>query len=86
MNKQSVITILFVLVSITGRAQTMVWDEVVTGYVNQSNISVTKVALNDNRTELTLHVGLVKGRGLPSPLILCSKPMERTLPYNQQLC
>ena len=61
MNKQSVITILFVLVSMTGRAQTMVWDEVVTGYVNQSNISVTKVALNDNRTELTLHVSLVKG-------------------------
>ena len=61
MNKQSVITILFVLVSMAGRAQTMVWDEVVTGYVNQSNISVTKVALNDNRTELTLHVSLVKG-------------------------
>ncbi|MBR6828340.1 MAG: TlpA family protein disulfide reductase [Prevotella sp.] len=61
MNKQSVITILFVLVSITGRAQTMVWDEVVTGYVNQSNISVTKVALSDYRTELTLHVSLVKG-------------------------
>ena len=61
MNAQAVITILFVLVSMTGRAQTMVWDEVVTGYVNQSNISVTKVALNDNRTELTLHVSLVKG-------------------------
>lgn len=61
MNTQSFITILFVLVSMTGRAQTMVWDEVVTGYVNQSNISVTKVALNDNRTELTLHVSLVKG-------------------------
>ena len=61
MNKQSVITILFVLVSMAGRAQTMVWDEVVTGYVNQSNISVTKVALSDNRTELTLHVSLVKG-------------------------
>lgn len=61
MNKQSVITILFVLVSMTGRAQTMVWDEVVTGYVNQSNISVTKVALSDYRTELTLHVSLVKG-------------------------
>ncbi len=61
MNKQSVITILFVLVSMTGRAQTVVWDEVVTGYVNQSGVSVTKVALNDNRTELTLHVSLVKG-------------------------
>ena len=61
MNKQSVITILFVLVSMAGRAQTMVWDEVVTGYVNQSNISVTKVALSDYRTELTLHVSLVKG-------------------------
>lgn len=61
MNKQSVITILFVLVSMTGRAQTTVWDEVVTGYVNQSNINVTKVALSDNRTELTLHVSLVKG-------------------------
>ena len=61
MNKQSVITILFVLVSMTGRAQTTVWDEVVTGYANQSNINVTKVALSDNRTELTLHVSLVKG-------------------------
>ncbi len=61
MNKQSVITILFVLVSMTGRAQTTVWDKVVTGYANQSNINVTKVALSDNRTELTLHVSLVKG-------------------------
>ena len=61
MNKQSVITILFVLVSMAGRAQTMVWDEVVTGYVNQSGVNVTKVALSDNRTELTLHVSLVKG-------------------------
>ncbi len=61
MNKQSIITILFVLVSMTGRAQPTVWDEVVTGYVNQSNISVTKVALSDIRTELTLHVSLVKG-------------------------
>ncbi|MBR6195379.1 MAG: TlpA family protein disulfide reductase [Prevotella sp.] len=61
MNKQSVITILFVLVSMAGRAQTMVWDEVVTGYVNQSGVNVAKVALSDNRTELTLHVSLVKG-------------------------
>ena len=61
MNKQSVITILFVLVSMAGRAQTTVWDEVVTGYVNQSGVNVTKVALSDNRTELTLHVSLVKG-------------------------
>ena len=48
-------------VAVAGHAQEITWEKVVTGYVNESSINVTKVTLSDNRTELTMHVSYVKG-------------------------
>ena len=50
MNKQTILTILFVLVAIVGQAQTKVWNKIVTGYVNVPIINITKVSIYDDRT------------------------------------
>ena len=55
-------TIMLALVATTGWAQTKVWNEVVSGYANTPLVNVTKVALYDDRTELTLHVDFVRGQ------------------------
>ena len=50
------IIILLALVATTGWAQKKVWDNVVTGHANLPIITVTKVAIYDDRTEVFLHL------------------------------
>ena len=42
-------------VAMTGQAQTKVWENVVTGYVNNPIVKVTKVAIYVDRTEVFFH-------------------------------
>ena len=58
MNKKAIIVLLFALVAMTGRAQTKVWNEIVTGYANTPIIKVTKVEIYNDRTEVSLHIDL----------------------------
>ena len=62
--KQALISlILLVLFCMTGKAQTKVWNDVVSGYTNTNGIlKVTRVAMYGDRTELSLHVNFVKGQ------------------------
>ena len=62
MKKQAIIIIMLALVAVAGWGQTKVWNEVVSGYANTPLVNVTKVALYDDRTELTLHVDFVRGQ------------------------
>ncbi len=56
MNKQTILTILFVLVAIVGQAQTKVWNKIVTGYINVPIINITKVSIYDDHTEVFFHL------------------------------
>ena len=61
--KKNILTLLFALVALTGQAQTKIWNEVVSGYSNASSmVTITKVAMFDDRTELTLHIDFIKGQ------------------------
>ena len=54
---------LLILFCVTGQAQTKVWDNVVSGYNNTNGtVSVTRVTMYDDRTELSMHVDFVKGQ------------------------
>ena len=55
-------TILMSLFVLAGQAQPKIWNEVVMGYANTPIVKVTKVAMYDNRTEVTLHIDFVKGQ------------------------
>lgn len=61
MNKRTIITILFFCTAFIGQAQ-VIWNEVVTGYANTPYVSVAKVAIYDDRTEMTLHIDFLKGQ------------------------
>ena len=54
--RKAIIIILLALVATTGLAQKKVWDNVVTGHANLPIITVTKVAIYDDRTEVFLHL------------------------------
>ena len=54
--------ILFVLSCLTGQAQTKVWANIVAGYANTPVVKVTRVAMYEDRTELSMFIDLVKGR------------------------
>ena len=56
MNKKLIITLLLALVAVVGQAQTKVWNKIVTGYVNVPIISITKVSIYDDRTEVFFHL------------------------------
>lgn len=58
---KKIITILFLCTSLIGQAQ-IIWNEVVTGYANTPYVSVTKVVMYDDRTEMTFHIDFVKGQ------------------------
>ena len=58
---KKIITILFFCTSLIGQAQ-IIWNEVVTGYANTPYVSVTKVVMYDDRTEMTFHIDFVKGQ------------------------
>ena len=56
MNKKTIITLLLTLVAVVGQAQTKVWNKIVTGYVNVPIISISKVSIYDDRTEVFFHL------------------------------
>ena len=56
MNRQTIITILLAFVAMLGQAQTKVWNKIVTGYVNVPVISITKVSIDNDRTEVFFHL------------------------------
>ena len=61
--KKLISTLLFVLVCLSGQSQNVkVWNEVVTGHANTPYVKVTKVALYENRTELSMHIDFVAGQ------------------------
>ena len=57
-------------VAMTGQAQTKVWENVVTGYVNNPIVKVTKVAIYDDRTEVFLRFELPQAAGQSGPLAI----------------
>ena len=57
-NRHTIITILLAFVAIVGQAQTKVWNNIVTGYVNVPVISITKVSICNDRTEVFFHLDL----------------------------
>ena len=53
MNKKAIISILFLaFIAMVTQAQTKVWNKIATGYVNVPIISITKVSIYDDRTEV----------------------------------
>ncbi|MBR5729894.1 MAG: TlpA family protein disulfide reductase [Prevotella sp.] len=58
-----IITLLALLIApISMQAQTKVWDNVVMGYANTPMISIEKVTLAEDRTELAMRITHLKGR------------------------
>ena len=53
---------LLVLSCMTGKAQTKVWNDIVAGYTNANVLTVKRVAIYGDRTELSLHIDYVKGQ------------------------
>lgn len=68
MNKRTIISILLALAAVSGQAQTKVWENVVTGYVNSPLVKVTKVAIYDDRTEVFLRFELPQAAGQSGPI------------------
>ena len=68
MNKRTIISILLALAAVAGQAQTKVWENVVTGYVNSPLVKVTKVAIYDDRTEVFLRFELPQAAGQSGPI------------------
>ena len=62
------LTFFLFILSISGLAQTKVWDNIVTGHVSTPIIKVTKVAIYDDRTEVFLHFELPQAAGQSGPL------------------
>ena len=55
-NRQTIITLLLLFVAVVAQAQTKVWNKIVTGYVNVPIISITKVSIYNDRTEVFFHL------------------------------
>ena len=71
-----VMAILLTLVPVAGQAQTKVWNNIVTGYVNVPIMSVTKVSFYDDRTEVFFHMD-VPQRKTGDVVPLATKPTLR---------
>lgn len=54
--------ILLALFCMASQAQTKVWNDIVSGYANTPYVTVTRVAMYGDRTELSLHIDFVKGQ------------------------
>ena len=70
------LTFFLLIISISGLAQTKVWDNIVTGHVNAPGIKVTKIAFYDDRTQVFLRLEVQKqlaGESVP----LATNPMLR---------
>jgi thiol-disulfide isomerase/thioredoxin len=76
MNRQTIITIMLTFVAVLGQAQTKVWNKVVAGYVNVPIISITKVSIDNDRTEVFFHLDVpqeMTGDSIP----IAAKPTLR---------
>ena len=74
--KKLLSTVLLLLVMMAGQAQTKVWNKIVTGYANVPIINITKVAIDDDQTEVFFHLEVpqqMTGEAAP----LASKPTLR---------
>lgn len=61
--KKLISTLLFVLVCLSGQSQNVkVWNQVATGHANTPYVKVTKVALYEDRTEMSMHIDFVAGQ------------------------
>lgn len=60
---KTIITVLFALVAVAGQAQTKVWNKIITGYVNVPVISITKVSIDNDRTEVFFHLEVPQRMG-----------------------
>ena len=61
--KKLISTLLFVLVCLSGQSQNVkVWNQVITGHANTPYVKVTKVALYEDRTEMSMHIDFVAGQ------------------------
>ena len=76
MNRQTIITILLFFVAVVGQAQTKVWNKIMTGYVNVPIISITKVSIDNDRTEVFFHLE-VPQQAAGDSLPLAAKPILR---------
>ena len=73
MNRKTIFTIVFAFVVMAVQAQTKVWNKIVTGYVNVPIISITKVLIDDDRTEVFFHLE-VPQRAAGETVPLATKP------------
>ncbi|MBQ4222879.1 MAG: hypothetical protein II674_03480, partial [Prevotella sp.] len=76
MNRQTIITILLALVAMLGQAQTKVWNKIVTGYANVPFMSITKVSIYDDRTEVFFRLE-VPEQAAGDSLPIAAKPTLR---------
>ena len=76
MNRQTIINILLFFVAVVGQAQTKVWNKIMTGYVNVPIISITKVSIDNDRTEVFFHLE-VPQQAAGDSLPLAAKPILR---------
>lgn len=76
MNRKTIITILLALVAMLGQAQTKVWNKIVTGYANVPVMSITKVSIYDDRTEVFFRLE-VPEQAAGDSLPIAAKPTLR---------
>ncbi len=76
MNRQTIITILLAFVAMLGQAQTKVWNKIVTGYASVPFMSITKVSIYDDRTEVFFRLE-VPEQAAGDSLPIAAKPTLR---------
>ena len=76
MNRQTIIIIMLALVAMLGQAQTKVWNKIVTGYANVPFMSITKVSIYDDRTEVFFRLE-VPEQAAGDSLPIAAKPTLR---------
>ena len=76
MNRQTIIIIMLALVAMLGQAQTKVWNKIVTGYASVPFMSITKVSIYDDRTEVFFRLE-VPEQAAGDSLPIAAKPTLR---------
>ncbi len=78
MNKKAIISILFLaFIAMVTQAQTKVWNKIVTGYANVPVMSITKVSIYDDRTEVFFRLKVPQQLAAGDSLPLAAKPILR---------
>lgn len=62
MNRKTIITAFFALITLGVHAQEAIWSDVVMGYANAPIIKVNRVAMYADHTDVGLHIDFRKGR------------------------